>query len=183
MLKGRILTLARRMLFFFQAEDGIRDGRVTGVQTCALPIYAPGQKLASVVALSRGPKKIDSPLGALTQLFHIHRCERYTHLGGPNMMFRVDASCVLEAGIPRGVVKRVPGLVDFQIDPLIVRGYLKLKIMIHTLGLRVQENFNDVTIPKLPALGLRIFALISIQRIVTAGKRKVDVRFPAVTIR
>src|SRR5690348_18041590 len=25
--------------FFFQAEDGIRDGRVTGVQTCALPIW------------------------------------------------------------------------------------------------------------------------------------------------
>src|SRR6266487_4707701 len=27
-----------RVFFFFQAEDGIRDGRVTGVQTCALPI-------------------------------------------------------------------------------------------------------------------------------------------------
>src|SRR2546430_5196536 len=26
-------------LFFFQAEDGIRDLTVTGVQTCALPIY------------------------------------------------------------------------------------------------------------------------------------------------
>src|SRR3989442_15736528 len=25
--------------FFFQAEDGIRDADVTGVQTCALPIY------------------------------------------------------------------------------------------------------------------------------------------------
>src|SRR6266481_8660023 len=25
-------------VFFFQAEDGIRDGTVTGVQTCALPI-------------------------------------------------------------------------------------------------------------------------------------------------
>src|SRR5690606_40366635 len=25
--------------FFFQAEDGIRDFHVTGVQTCALPIY------------------------------------------------------------------------------------------------------------------------------------------------
>src|SRR5207248_4158627 len=25
--------------FFFQAEDGIRDRTVTGVQTCALPIY------------------------------------------------------------------------------------------------------------------------------------------------
>src|SRR5256885_11034293 len=29
-------------LFFFQAEDGIRDYKVTGVQTCALPIYAAG---------------------------------------------------------------------------------------------------------------------------------------------
>src|SRR5215813_14708346 len=26
--------------FFFQAEDGIRDADVTGVQTCALPIWA-----------------------------------------------------------------------------------------------------------------------------------------------
>src|SRR5439155_6920834 len=28
--------------FFFQAEDGIRDGHVTGVQTCALPIFVEG---------------------------------------------------------------------------------------------------------------------------------------------
>src|SRR5690606_39906915 len=28
----------RRLLFCFQAEDGIRDFHVTGVQTCALPI-------------------------------------------------------------------------------------------------------------------------------------------------
>src|SRR6266542_88453 len=27
------------MFFFFQAEDGIRDATVTGVQTCALPIW------------------------------------------------------------------------------------------------------------------------------------------------
>src|SRR2546429_3593509 len=27
-------------VFFFQAEDGIRDVAVTGVQTCALPIFA-----------------------------------------------------------------------------------------------------------------------------------------------
>src|SRR5256885_4403367 len=27
------------IVFFFQAEDGIRDYKVTGVQTCALPIY------------------------------------------------------------------------------------------------------------------------------------------------
>src|SRR5690625_5722963 len=29
----------RHLFFFFQAEDGIRDGHVTGVQTCALPIF------------------------------------------------------------------------------------------------------------------------------------------------
>src|SRR2546426_7750147 len=27
------------VFFFFQAEDGIRDYKVTGVQTCALPIF------------------------------------------------------------------------------------------------------------------------------------------------
>src|SRR5690625_7569284 len=31
--------------FFFQAEDGIRDGHVTGVQTCALPISCVGNTL------------------------------------------------------------------------------------------------------------------------------------------
>src|SRR5688500_20347230 len=30
-----------RSFFFFQAEDGIRDYKVTGVQTCALPISWP----------------------------------------------------------------------------------------------------------------------------------------------
>src|SRR2546430_12132416 len=35
----------RRAFFFFQAEDGIRDLTVTGVQTCALPIWAIGQRL------------------------------------------------------------------------------------------------------------------------------------------
>ena len=29
--------------FFFQAEDGIRDYKVTGVQTCALPICGLGK--------------------------------------------------------------------------------------------------------------------------------------------
>src|ERR1039457_1588938 len=33
--------------FFFQAEDGIRDYTVTGVQTCALPIYALGASMRS----------------------------------------------------------------------------------------------------------------------------------------
>src|SRR5437016_9203909 len=32
------VAMASLVLFFFQAEDGIRDWSVTGVQTCALPI-------------------------------------------------------------------------------------------------------------------------------------------------
>src|SRR3712207_3230861 len=35
------------ILFFFQAEDGIRDIGVTGVQTCALPISGQGISLSS----------------------------------------------------------------------------------------------------------------------------------------
>src|SRR5258708_20261736 len=33
--------VSARCVFFFQAEDGIRDDLVTGVQTCALPIWLP----------------------------------------------------------------------------------------------------------------------------------------------
>src|SRR5690625_5692673 len=33
-----LLVMVVWLRFFFQAEDGIRDGHVTGVQTCALPI-------------------------------------------------------------------------------------------------------------------------------------------------
>src|SRR5256885_9264652 len=39
--------------FFFQAEDGIRDYKVTGVQTCALPIYQ---------------EEVDRPVRQLVQL-------------------------------------------------------------------------------------------------------------------
>src|SRR6266702_3592777 len=43
------------LFFFFQAEDGIRDGHVTGVQTCALPIYP---ALAAVTVMHAKPEVI-----------------------------------------------------------------------------------------------------------------------------
>src|SRR5437868_12042385 len=49
------------VFFFFQAEDGIRDRNVTGVQTCALPIFRAGGKL-SVHFLS-APTPISDSLG------------------------------------------------------------------------------------------------------------------------
>src|SRR5438874_9375532 len=42
------------ILFFFQAEDGIRDLYVTGVQTCALPIY----RLRAIRACSVWPGRL-----------------------------------------------------------------------------------------------------------------------------
>src|SRR5205823_9968306 len=41
-------AMGRLVFFFFQAEDGIRDKLVTGVQTCALPIYEDGTFRAKV---------------------------------------------------------------------------------------------------------------------------------------
>src|SRR6266850_3141383 len=53
------------LFFFFQAEDGIRDYKVTGVQTCALPIFRPA--LAVVARVERElPTAVEiEPLGAL----------------------------------------------------------------------------------------------------------------------
>src|SRR5256885_3622704 len=42
------ITLVLCCIFFFQAEDGIRDYKVTGVQTCALPIYASPEEYAMI---------------------------------------------------------------------------------------------------------------------------------------
>src|SRR3989442_5426670 len=43
--------------FFFQAEDGIRDADVTGVQTCALPIYFHLPPSTRVISKATDPKK------------------------------------------------------------------------------------------------------------------------------
>src|SRR5256885_13265807 len=47
-----VTVTVRCFFFFFQAEDGIRDYKVTGVQTCALPISwrrMPESELASQI--------------------------------------------------------------------------------------------------------------------------------------
>src|SRR3712207_7542104 len=51
------------VFFFFQAEDGIRDIGVTGVQTCALPIYSGLDPKTSLV--------IDELLSGITHEFNI----------------------------------------------------------------------------------------------------------------
>src|SRR5206468_8165724 len=64
----------RRFIFFFQAEDGIRDLIVTGVQTCALPISAPGQSSCRPPATIRpgAGRRVVRPVHASQQA----RCRR-----------------------------------------------------------------------------------------------------------
>src|SRR5690625_3904241 len=51
------------IFFFFPAEDGIRDGHVTGVQTCALPIYEStvGTTIGSVLVNGQLVNSVDAP--------------------------------------------------------------------------------------------------------------------------
>src|SRR5690606_39840819 len=59
--------------FFFQAEDGIRDFHVTGVQTCALPIfiirpplvYGPGVKANFLSLVKLSATKLPLPFGSV----------------------------------------------------------------------------------------------------------------------
>src|SRR5699024_12087337 len=48
----------------FQAEDGIRDRNVTGVQTCALPISRPAPEIWATATRSRAPVFASALLGA-----------------------------------------------------------------------------------------------------------------------
>src|SRR5688500_13844458 len=78
--------------FFFQAEDGIRDYKVTGVQTCALPIF---QGTAADI-LKMAMIALEKNLGA--------------HRGGPRMLLTVHDEIVIEtpeasAGEVAGIVK------------------------------------------------------------------------------
>src|SRR5438034_11142134 len=52
--------------FFFQAEDGIRDHCVTGVQTCALPIFRNAAILSFLMVLGAGA--VSSRVGGPEQL-------------------------------------------------------------------------------------------------------------------
>src|SRR2546429_262321 len=52
MVAMMVVIIPSRTVFFFQAEDGIRDVAVTGVQTCALPIYNPASALDTRACIS-----------------------------------------------------------------------------------------------------------------------------------
>src|SRR5256885_7658660 len=67
------VVLRRVLFFFFQAEDGIRDYKVTGVQTCALPIWrvigvhlGSGQRVTS----KRSHQRVEQLIAAVDPACH-----------------------------------------------------------------------------------------------------------------
>src|SRR3989454_11958165 len=56
------------IFFFFQAEDGIRDYKVTGVQTCALPISEEIAAVPGVDVLLIGTSDLCAEIGILGQV-------------------------------------------------------------------------------------------------------------------
>src|SRR5438445_9431863 len=95
-----MLILFYIFFFFFQAEDGIRDIGVTGVQTCALPISRAASTRASSSSLQSGrprrcsartPRTVSkTPMGAPTipplQIGRASCRERGVDLGGRRRM-------------------------------------------------------------------------------------------------
>src|SRR5256885_6713391 len=58
------------LFFFFQAEDGIRDYKVTGVQTCALPISPrTASRRTALVCHPRSLKRGGSALACSTNIW------------------------------------------------------------------------------------------------------------------
>src|SRR3712207_9337868 len=106
----------RRRVFFFQAEDGIRDIGVTGVQTCALPIShlrqrpararrSPLRRLAAMVSQMAGSTPVVAvqaqpgattakpprPLGDRKSVVEGKRVD----LGGRRILKKIKASGIL----------------------------------------------------------------------------------------
>src|SRR4051794_41608307 len=74
-------TFSIDFFFFFQAEDGIRDGRVTGVQTCALPISG---DLAEHAGEAADGVAVLRQIGSLEQVLADLRPRRARHLFDPD---------------------------------------------------------------------------------------------------
>src|SRR2546421_2226917 len=87
--------------FFFQAEDGIRDLIVTGVQTCALPISStyrspggPPLRPASPSPASRTRSPLSTPAGTFTESLRVRRDRKSTRLNSSHDQISYAVFCL-----------------------------------------------------------------------------------------
>src|SRR5690348_11743295 len=107
--------------FFFQAEDGIRDGRVTGVQTCALPISADhaGVALLDVDRQhARAQRVLEVEADRVDRVAHVEEGRDVDGLVGPVHAARAVRLDVAGEGNQLGMVEHlgVPGRLGVRAD-------------------------------------------------------------------
>src|SRR5438034_3976984 len=105
MISVLLSSISFIFFFFFQAEDGIRDHCVTGVQTCALPIY-PAKTDPHIRRERRSKNEIESELEPRG---HPQESSRCLH-PGPNLGRCYTWRSYRKAGWPRN--RRRPGQRD-----------------------------------------------------------------------
>src|SRR5690606_28926808 len=123
----------RFVCFFFQAEDGIRDFHVTGVQTCALPIYwllaSSNSILFGLTEISIRPTVSASPVGVTVP----QKIKRHGRAGATlcqRIMRRAKLSAapasmqasgmfpgLVEQRLKGGLIEAVTGVAELTIHP------------------------------------------------------------------
>src|SRR5258708_11355038 len=120
--------------FFFQAEDGIRDDLVTGVQTCALPIFSHNLKnglgsIKTILQLKMESPELPESLRGETQVVldeigrlssKLNQLLRFSRpvVRGGSVGGRCDAAAVIEevAGVLRHEAERRGVALELQVS-------------------------------------------------------------------
>src|SRR5499433_1028442 len=101
------------LFFFFQAEDGIRDWSVTGVQTCALPISVGSATVAHGWS---------AHFQEFTPLFHF-KVPDIVHTAPVNYCVNVGAGCPHTGFVATGSYFDLPAiLITFILTIILVKG-------------------------------------------------------------
>src|SRR5256885_11955739 len=91
-----VVELVELGFFFFQAEDGIRDYKVTGVQTCALPIFA-----------GNGRKRPGDNRDAFLVFFQLQGDRKSTRLNSSHLVISYAVFCLKKKKKDYNMTERV----------------------------------------------------------------------------
>src|SRR2546427_13035878 len=120
--------------FFFQAEDGIRDLTVTGVQTCALPISCGCRREGDRTRARAGRGRVSwvLALAGFSALILLHEFGHFAAAKAVGM--RVERFSLF---FPPHILKRKSGETEYALGTIPIGGYVKIS------GMSPAENLPD----------------------------------------
>src|SRR3989449_5205144 len=158
-IRGVTLSASYACFFFFQAEDGIRDVAVTGVQTCALPILmsASGQELRMVATDSyrlsvketrlqqplQGSLEANVPARALQELVRISQQETSDEVAvsvGKNEVVCERGHMVLSSRLMDGQFPNYRQLLPESVEHELRLASAELTDVVRRISLLAQKN-------------------------------------------